>query len=143
MAYRITREDVWAGEIEDRSGGLAEKLEQVSKAEANLEFLIARRAAEKPGTGVVFMAPLRGEASARAARQAGLTQWTSSLTLRIEGPDRPGLAALVASTVAGLDISMRGVSGAKLSDRSVFYLAFDSPEDAGNALEALNEALNG
>ena len=141
MAYRITREDVWAGEIEDRSGGLAEKLKEVSRAGVNLEFLIARRAPEKPGTGVVFMAPLRGEASARAALQAGLSQWTSSLTLRIEGPDRPGLAALVASTVASEGISMRGVSGANLGDRSVFYLAFDSPEDAGNALEALNEAL--
>ena len=143
MAYQITREDVWAGEIADRAGGLAEKLEAVSRVGVNLEFLIARRAPDKPGTGVVFMAPLRGKESAKAAREAGMSQWTSALSLRIEGPDRPGLAALVASTVASEGLSMRGVSGAKLGDRSVFYLAFDSAEDAGKALDALNEALNG
>jgi hypothetical protein len=143
MTYQITREDVWAGEIEDRAGGLAEKLKKVSSAEVNLEFLVARRAPDKPGTGVVFMAPLRGKESARAAEQAGLSQWTSSLTLRIEGPDRPGLAALIASTIANKGISLRGVSGAKQGERSVFYVAFDSAEDAGTALDALTQALNG
>ena len=74
MAYEVSKEDVWAGAIEDRPGALAEKLEAVSRVGVNLEFLIARRAPEKPGTGVVFMAPLRGEESVRAALQAGLSQ---------------------------------------------------------------------
>ncbi len=142
MAYEITQEEVWAGTIEDRAGGLAEKLEAVSGVGVNLEFMIARRAPEEPGTGVVFMAPIRGEESTRAARQAGLSQWTSTRTLRIEGPDRPGLGALITSTVASEDINMRGFSGAMLADRSVFYLAFDSAADADKATEALTNALN-
>ena len=142
MAYAITKEEVWAGTIEDRTGGLAEKLEAVSRVGVNLEFMIARRAPEDPGTGVVFMAPLRGEQSTRAALQAGLTQCISICTLRIEGADRPGLAALITSTVASEDINMRGFSGAKLADRSVFYLAFDSAADADKATEALTNALN-
>jgi len=142
MAYEITKEDVWVGEIEDRAGAVAEKLEAVSRAGVDLEFLIARRAPEKPGTGVLFMAPLRGEASVRAALQAGLSQWTSASTLRVEGPDRPGLGALITWTVANEGISVRGVSGAKLGERSVFYLAFDSATDADKASEALINALN-
>jgi len=142
MAYEITKEDVWAGEIEDRAGALAEKLEAVSRVGVNLEFVIARRAPEKPGTGVVFMAPFRGEDSVRAALQAGLSQWTSASTLRVEGPDRSGLGALITWTVANEGINMRGVSGAKLGERSVFYLAFDDPADADKAGEALTNALN-
>ena len=142
MTYQITKEDVWVGTIEDRAGGVAEKLEAISRVGVNLEFMIARRAPEKPGTGVVFMAPLRGEDSVRAALQAGLSQWTSASTLRIEGPDRPGLGALITWAVANEGISMRGVSGAKLGERSVFYLAFDSAADAERASGELTKALN-
>jgi hypothetical protein len=142
MTFEISKEDVWVGEIEDRAGAVAEKLEAVTRVGVNLEFVIARRAPEKPGTGVVFMAPFRGESSVRAALQAGLSQWTSAATLRIEGPDRSGLGALIAWAVANEGISVRGISGAKLADRSVFYLAFDSVADADKASEALANALN-
>jgi len=142
MAYEITREDVWVGAIEDRAGALAEKLEAVSRVGVNLEFLIARRAPDKPGTGVVFMAPLRGEESVRAALQAGLSQWTSAVSLRVEGPDRPGLGALITWTVASEGNSMWSTWGAKLDKRSVFYGAFDSAADADKASEALTNALN-
>ena len=142
MAYKITREDVWVGEIEDRPGGLAEKLKEISRTGVNLDFLISRRAPEKPGTGRVFMAPLRGEQSVRAAVQAGLSQWSSAYTLRIEGPDQPGLGAVITWTVAGEDINMRGVSAARFGEQAVFYLAFDSVADADKAAEALTKALN-
>jgi hypothetical protein len=142
MAYEITKEDVWAGEIEDRPGAVAEKLEAVSRVGADLEFMIARRAPEKAGTGVVFMAPLRGEESIQAARKAGLSPLTSTFTLRVEGPDRPRLGALLTRTVADEGISMRGISGAQQGERSVFYLAFDSDADADKAGAALTNALN-
>ncbi len=143
MAYEISKEDVWAGAIEDRAGALADKLETVSGVGVNLEFVIARRSPEKPGTAVVFMAPLRGKESIRAARQAGLSQWTSAFSIRIEGPDRPGLAALIARTVADEGINVRGASGAKLGERAVFYLAFDDAGDADKVSEILSRTLNG
>ena len=52
MALQISKVDVWAGEIEDRPGGVGEKLEVLSEAGANLEFVISRRAPERPGRGV-------------------------------------------------------------------------------------------
>ena len=91
MAVEISKVDVWAGKIKDRPGGLGEKLEALDDAGANLEFVISRRAPEKRGTGVVFLAPLRGAALARAARKAGLAKATGLHSLRIEGPDRAGI----------------------------------------------------
>ena len=49
MAYRINKVDVWAGEIEDRPGGLAKKLAVLAEAGANFEFLISRRAPKSRG----------------------------------------------------------------------------------------------
>ncbi len=68
MALKITRADVWASTIEDRPGGLAEKLAALAEAGAQLEFVIARRASERPSTGVVFLTPLKGAAQLRAAK---------------------------------------------------------------------------
>lgn len=141
MACEITKEDVWVGELEDHGGALAEKLEAVSRVGGNLEFVIALRASDRPGKGVMFMAPFRGEDSVRVALNAGLSQWTSAATLRIEGPDRSGLGALIAWTVANEGINLRGFSGAKLGERSVFYLAFDSTDDVDKASRALTDAL--
>ena len=141
MAVTISKVDVWAGEIEDRPGGLAEKLQAVSDAGASLEFAIARRAPEKPGTGVVFMAPLQGAAQTRAAKKAGLAKATGLCSLRLEGPNRRGLGAMIAEVISEARINMRGLSAAALGRRSVFYFAFDNDSDAKKAARVLKKAF--
>ena len=141
MTYEIRNEDVWVGEIADRAGSLGEVLESISAAGVNLEFMIARRAPDKPGSGVVFLAPIVGDESVKAAEKAELKKWTTGNTLRVEGPDQPDLGARIARTVANAGINMRGASAAKLENRSVFYLAFDSEADASKAQDALTKSL--
>ncbi len=143
MAVQITKVDVWAGEIADRAGGLAEKLEAVAKAGASLEFVIARRQPDKPGTGVVFMAPLKGVAQARAAQGAGLSKATSLNSLRLEAPDRPGLGARITRAMADAGINLRGLSAAALGRGCVVYLAFDTAVDTKKASQVLKKALSG
>ena len=95
MAYSVKKVDVWAGEIADRPGGLAEKIQSLSTAGANLEFLIARRAADKPGTGVVFVTPIKGAKQKSAAQGTGFATTDSLHSVRVEGPDKAGLGALL------------------------------------------------
>ena len=60
MKLKVNRSDVWAATIEDKPGGLANKLEALAKVGANLEFVLARRTPERgPGQGVVFLTPLK------------------------------------------------------------------------------------
>jgi hypothetical protein len=141
MAYTVSRVKVWAGEIEDRPGGLADKLEALGKAGANLEFVISRRAPEKPGTGVVFLAPLRGAKQTRVAGEAGMQTTDSLHSVRVEGPDRPGLGAKMTRALADAGINLRGVSAASLGRRSVTYFAFDSEQDATKAIQILRKTL--
>ncbi len=143
MAVKVTKVDVWAGEIVDRAGGLAEKLEAVAEAGASLEFVVARRQPDRPGTGVVFMAPLKGAAQGRAAQGAGLSKTTSMHTIRIEGPDRPGLGAKITRAVADAGINLRGLSAAALGRQCVAYLAFDVEADAKKAMSVIKKAMAG
>jgi hypothetical protein len=141
MAFEITRVDVWAGEIKDRPGALAGKLDAVAKAGANLDFVIARRQPDKPGTGVVFVAPLRGAKQTQAATKAGMEIAAGLRSVRIAGPDRPGLGATVTKAVGEAGINMRGLSAAAIGDRCVTYLAFETDEDAAKAIKILTPLL--
>ncbi len=143
MAYEITNVDVWVATIVDRPGGLAEKLAALADAGANLEFTISRRAPEKPGKGVVFVAPLRGAAQARAAKKTGFSKAKSLRSLRLEGPNRPGLAAKLTQHVADAGINLRGFSAASLGRRCLFYFAFDNSADANRVARSLKKTVAG
>jgi hypothetical protein len=129
----ITRVDVWAASIEDQPGGLAKKLEALATAGAKLEFVIARRAPDKPGTGVVFLTPLKGPAQIRAAKNAGFEKTTALHSVRIEGTDKAGLGAQITRALAEAGINLRGLSAAAIGKRFIGHLALDSAADATKA----------
>jgi hypothetical protein len=142
VAVEVSKVDVWVGEIEDRCGGLSEKIEAVAEAGANLEFVIARRASDRPGYGLVFVAPLHGNAQIRAAKAAGLMKDPRVHTLRIEGPSKLGFGAKITHAIAEAGINMRGMSGTALGRRCAIYVSFDNPADTARAKRVLMKALN-
>lgn len=141
MRYAISKVAVWAGEIADRPGGLARTLAALNAAGANIEFIVARRAPDKPGTGVIFVTPIKGAKQKAAAQNAGLATSESLHSVRLEGPDRPGLGGKMADVLAGAGINLRGISAAALGRRAVTYLAFDSAADAEAAVRFLKKSL--
>ncbi len=141
MAFEITKVDVWAGEMKDRPGTLANKLGPVAQAGANLDFVIARRQPDKPGTSVVFLAPLQGPQQTQAAEGAGLAKAAGLRSVRIVGPDRPGLGAAIAQTVGEAGLNIRGLSAAAVGDRCVTYIAFETDDDAAKAIRVLKPTL--
>jgi len=139
MALKVTQTEVWAASIQDKPGGMAEKLEALAKAEAALEFVIARRSPDKPGTGVLFVAPLTGDKAIQAAKAVGFARTDSLHSVRLEGPDQAGLGARLTRQLAGAGINLRGLSAAAIGDRFVCYLALDSAADAAKATELLTK----
>ena len=139
MAWSVTKVDVWAAEIADQPGGLARKLRALADAGANLEFVIARRRPDKPGTGVVFLTPLKGAKQTKAAGAAGFAKAKGMHGLRVEGLDKPGTGAALTEALAGAGLNVRGVSGAANGRRSVLYLAFDTAADAATAAKVLKK----
>ena len=136
----MERVDAWAATIEDRPGGLAEVLATLREAGADLQFIIARRAPEKPGTGVVFVTPLQGDREIRAAAQVGFNVTRSLHSVRIMGRDRPGIAAELTQKLADGGINLRGFSASVIGTQFVAYLAVDSLGEANKAIEILEKA---
>ena len=141
MMYLIVeRVDVWAAAIKDEPGGLAKILTGLKDAGADLDFVIARRAPEKPGTGVVFVTPLRADVEVRAAATLGFNVTSSLKSLRVEGENRPGVASVVTEKIAEAGINLHGFSAAVLGARFIMYISFDNAEDADKAADILNKA---
>jgi hypothetical protein len=139
MGFKLDRVHVWAGEVADRVGGAAAKLKALAEAEANLEFVFTQRLPSKPGTGVLYVAPVTGPAQVRAARAAGLAETHDPVVLRIEGDNQAGLAHRVTQQWAKADISFQGLTMAVLGDHFIAYAAFDSTADANKAAAILGD----
>ena len=139
MALKVSRVDVWAATIKDKAGGLAEKLAPLAQSGANVEFVIARRAPDKPGNGVVFLTPLRGAAQLRAAKKAGFSKSKGLHSLRIEGTNKSGVGAMITEALGAAGVNLRGLSAAAVSKRFVAHLALDTAADAAKAMRILKK----
>lgn len=139
MKLDISRMDVWISSIKDRPGGLTEKLDALARAGANLEFVIARRSPEKPGTGVVFVTPVKGAGQIKAAKRVGFKKSKTLQGLRIAATDKPGLGAKLTQQIADVGINLRGFSAAAIGRRAIFHLAFDSAADNNKAMRCLKK----
>ena len=137
MTLKAERVDTWAASIEDKPGSLAAKLNALASAGANLEFVIARRAPDKAGTGVVFVTPITGAKASRAAREAGFAKTLSLHTVRVEGSDKPGQGASITRVLAEKGLNLRGLSAAAIGKKFVAHIALDTTSDAAMAVRAL------
>jgi hypothetical protein len=139
MALKVAKADVWAVTIDDRPGGAAEKLETLSKAGANLEMLLARRTAEQPGKGVMFVTPLKGKKAVDAAQQSGMGKPENIHSIRIEGGDKPGLGSKIARALGDAGVNFRGMSAIAMGKKFVSFVALDSAEDQAKAIAAVKK----
>jgi hypothetical protein len=137
MRVDASRVDIWTASIEDRPGGLAEKLKALAEADADLEFISARRAPEKPGTGVVFVVPIKGPRQIRVAKEVGFRKSESLHGVRVATGNKPGFGAELTEQLADAGINLRGLSVASIGNRAMFHLAFDSNADANKAMQVL------
>jgi len=131
--------DVWAAPINDKPGGLANILAGLRDAGADLDFIIARRAPDQPGKGVVFVTPLRGDREVDAAANLGFDVTRSLHELRVQGENKPGVAANLTEKLAAAGINLRGFSGAVIGTRFILYIGLDSAEDAKKAAAILKK----
>lgn len=131
--------DVWTAGIMDKPGSLANILSGIRNAGADLDFIIARRAPDKPGKGVVFVTPLRGDAEIAAAATLGFNVTRSIQSLRVEGENKPGVAAKLTEKIAAAGINLHGFSAAVIGAKFILYIGFDTAKDAEKAAAILKQ----
>src|SRR5438270_3790407 len=109
MGFKLDRVHVWAGEVMDQAGGVAAKLQLLAQAGANLEYIYTHRQEDKPGTGVLFVAPITGPLQVRAAQSAGLRESRDPVVYRIEGDNEAGLGHRVTQQWSQAGLSLQGL----------------------------------
>ena len=139
MNLKVKRVDVWSASIDDKPGGLGKVLAGLKDAGADLDFIIARRAPDKPGSGVVFVTPLRGDAVIAAASMLGFNVTSSIKSLRVEGDNRAGVAADLTEKLAAAGINLHGFSGAVIGERFILFIGLDTDADATKAATIIEQ----
>jgi len=137
MTLAIRRIQVWSGEIPDRPGAAAAKLEQLARAGADLEFVFTRPHRTQAEMSILFIAPIAGPEQTQAARSTGLGPALDVAMLCVEGENRAGIGYEIMSRLAVAGINLRGISISALGGRFSAYLAFDNADVATQAVQVL------
>ena len=136
----VERVDVWSASIADKTGGLSWLLKGMDEAGADFNFIIARRTPENPGSGVVFVTPIRGDREIKAASTLGFSRTNSVAAVCYEADNKPGATAELTELIADAGINIRGLSVAVSGTRFVAYIGFDSANDAETAIDIFQDA---
>lgn len=140
MDLLVESADVWAAGIPDCPGGLAGVLATLRDAGADLQFVIARRAPEEAGRGVVFLTPLRSDREIEAAALVGFNVTVSLHSVRVTGRDRPGILAEITAKIGDAGINLRGLSAFVTGTQFVAYIAVDGLQDVDRVIALLGQA---
>ncbi|MBM3994665.1 MAG: amino acid-binding ACT [Planctomycetes bacterium] len=135
MSFKWDRVHVWSCEITDQPGSVAEKLAHLAQADANLEYIFTKRLPNKPGFGVLYVAPVTGPNQVRAAKAAGMHEADSPIVRRIEGDNEAGLGHHITQQWAMAGINLQGLTMAVMGGKFIGYAAFDTVHDANRAAQ--------
>lgn len=139
MNLLVEHVEVWAATIPDKPGGLAGVLATLHEVGAELQLIIARRAPDQPGQGVVFVTPLQGDREIAAASEVGFNVTQTLHSVRVMDTNRPGLAAEMTQKLAEGGINLRGFSAYRVGVQFIGYVAVDSRKDAEKTMAILKQ----
>ncbi len=139
MGFKLDRVHVWSCEVLDQAGGVASKLALLAQAGSNLEFIYTRRQPDKPGTGVLYVAPVSGPLQVRAARSAGFAEAGNPVVLRVEGDNQAGLGHRLTQQWALAGLSLQGLMMSVIGEKFVGYASFDTVADSNRAAAILGD----
>ena len=139
MAVKVKRITLWRKELENRAGTLADTLDPVAKAGADLQVVMGYCYPGDRTRAAVELFPIASKKATAAAQGAGLSAM-SMAALHVEGDNRPGvghaLTRALADAGVNLDFLVAQVMGRKFS--AVF--GFETEADAGKASALLKKA---
>ncbi len=137
MSFRFDRVHVWSCDVPDQPGGVASKLAALAQAGENLEYVGTSRTPDKPGWGILYIAPVTGPDQVRAAKSAGMHEVRTPVVIRVEGDNKAGLAHRLTHEWALAGISFQGLTMMVTGEKFVGYAAFDNSDDANRAATIL------
>src|SRR5256885_12638836 len=140
MADDMTVENcqLWDLHEANRKGMLADVLEPLAAAGANLRVVMGYRHAGELERATVEVFPVEGAAVEAAARKAGFAP-SETACLLVEGTDRKGLGAQISRSLSDAGISMAFLMEETVGRRFSAELGLANREEAAAAAETIQE----
>jgi predicted amino acid-binding ACT domain protein len=134
MAVELTVKPVqlWILIGADRKGMLADALEPLVEAGADLQIVMGYRYPGELDRAAVEVFPVEGPTQEAAARKAGL-ELSDTPCLKVDGEDRKGLGAQMARALADAGISMAFHVAQTVGRKFTAVIGFLTEEDAAKA----------
>lgn len=139
MPNTVSKVTVYSTEIDDRPGSAAQVFRALADSGADLRFVLARRQPDKPGKGILFVAPIRGKKQEEAAHAVSLFPASDLVAVRVEGQNKSGLGHRMTQALADAGINLRGLSAIVSGAKFVALFAFDNTTDADRGLKELRK----
>ena len=139
MAVTVKKAILWRSEVDNSPGMLANILQPLSEAGADLQVVMAYRYPDGENKAAIELHPVSGKKSAAAAQTAGLAP-SSISTLVVEGDNRPGLGYAIAKAVGDAGINMSFVMAQVVGRKYSAVFGFENEVDASKAATLIKRA---
>jgi hypothetical protein len=137
MAISVKKITLWRREVEDRPGTLAQTLQPLAEAGANLQVLMSY--AMGSGKAAIEVFPVAGKKAVAAAQQGGLAA-SGPPALLVQGDNRAGLGHALARGLADEGINIHFLVAQVIGGRYSSVVGFGSDEEATRAIAIIKKA---
>jgi hypothetical protein len=141
MPVTVKNISLWRKEVENKTGVLAQTLEPLAKAGADLHVVMGFRYPGDETKAVVELYPISGKKSIAAAQQAGLSA-SAIPTLLVEGDNKPGLGCAIAQAIADADVNMNFLVAQVIGRKYSAVIGFTNDEDVKKATALIKKATS-
>jgi hypothetical protein len=140
MAIRIRKLTLWRAEVPHRPGALAELLDPLAAAGADLQVVMGYRLPGAEARAVVEVAPITSRRAALAAGKARL-EAGGAPTLQVLGDNRPGLANRIAQALADSHVNIAFLVAQVIGKRYSAVFGFENEADLDKAADRIRAAV--
>lgn len=139
MTVTVKSISLWRKEAENKIGLLAQTLEPLAKAGADLGVVMGYRLPGDGAKAVIEVYPVSGKKVTEAATETGLAG-SSIPTLLVEGNNNPGLAHKIAQTIADAGTDVSFFVAQAIGRRYSAVIGFANEDDAKKATTLIKKA---
>ena len=139
MPVTVKSISLWRKEAENKTGLLAQTLEPLAKAGADLGVVMGYRLPGNEAKAAIEIYPLAGKKVTAAATERGLAA-SRIPTLLVEGDNKPGMAHKIAQAIAEAGVDLSFFVAQAIGKKYSAVIGFANDGDAKKAATLIKKA---
>jgi hypothetical protein len=139
MPVTVKSISLWRKETDNKTGLLAQTLDPLAKAGADLGVVMGYRLPGNEAKAAVEIYPVSGKKITAAATETGLAA-SAIPTLLVEGDNKPGMAHKMAQTIAEAGINLSFFVAQAVGRKYSAVIGFANDADAKRAATLIKKA---